>query len=166
MENATKALLIAAGVLMGMLILSLGVYLYYSLGSYVSTTQEQMESNALNKFNNQFLKYNNIQMIGNTEVEAFEIDFQDVITAANIAYENNTKYNLTSSDANENTYYVKVNAQINGESKMTSLEVNVAEQSANWLTNNNEKKYICKSSDIKMSKVTGRIYEINFHVKP
>ena len=31
MENATKALLIASGVLIGVMILTLGAYLYYSL---------------------------------------------------------------------------------------------------------------------------------------
>ena len=59
MENATKALLIAAGVLIGIMVISLGVSLYVSLGSYVDSTKEQLELNEISKFNTQFLKYNN-----------------------------------------------------------------------------------------------------------
>ena len=40
MENATKALLMATGVLIGIVILALGVYLYLSIGGYVKTSQE------------------------------------------------------------------------------------------------------------------------------
>ena len=48
MENATKALLIAAGVLIGIMVISLGVSLYVSLGSYVDSTKEQLELNQEN----------------------------------------------------------------------------------------------------------------------
>ena len=61
MENATKALLIAAGVLIGMMILSLGVALFYALNGYIEDTQQTMEENALSRFNTQFLKYVNMQ---------------------------------------------------------------------------------------------------------
>lgn len=57
MENATRALLMAAGVLVGMLIISLAVYLYYSLGGYVADRQEVIDANATAKFNEKFLKY-------------------------------------------------------------------------------------------------------------
>ena len=57
MENATKALLIAAGVLIGMIILSMGVYLFSGISSYMSETQEIIENNAINKFNTQFFNY-------------------------------------------------------------------------------------------------------------
>ena len=42
MENATKALLMAAGVLIGIVILSLGVYLYGTIGNYVQMSQEEI----------------------------------------------------------------------------------------------------------------------------
>ena len=50
MENATKALLMAAGVLIGIVILSLGVYLYGTIGNYVQMSQEEMNNQALIKF--------------------------------------------------------------------------------------------------------------------
>lgn len=86
MENATKALLMAAGVLIGILILSMGVYLYYSIGGYVSQTRDKIQQQSLDKFNTQFYNY----LAGNNN----EFAFQDVVTAANLAYENNNKYDF------------------------------------------------------------------------
>ena len=80
MENATKALLMAAGVLIGIVILSLGVYLYGTIGNYVQMSQEEMNNQALIKFNTQFYNY--------TAIENQQYTFQDIITIANIAYEN------------------------------------------------------------------------------
>ena len=56
MENATKALYIAAGVLMGIMILSLGVILFSSLQSYIDEYKEEIEFNELNTFNNKYQK--------------------------------------------------------------------------------------------------------------
>ena len=111
MENATKALLITAGVLIGVLILSFGTYLYYSLSSYLDENQIQIERNELNKFNVKFTKYVNYS--GNDK--QFDLSIHDVVTAANIAYENNRYYNLDSSNAgNTNTLYVEVKVQLDG----------------------------------------------------
>ena len=86
MENATKALLMAAGVLIGIVILSLGVYLYGTIGNYVQMSQEEMNNQALIKFNTQFYNY--------TAIENQQYTFQDIITIANIAYENNSEKEL------------------------------------------------------------------------
>ena len=57
MENATKAMLIAAGVLMGVMILSLCAALYSELQSYVESSQEAMQFTEIKAFNNQFTVY-------------------------------------------------------------------------------------------------------------
>ena len=44
MENATKALLISAGILIGIIILSIAVYLYGGISSYMSRTQDEIEN--------------------------------------------------------------------------------------------------------------------------
>ena len=49
MENATQALLIGAGVLVGILILSLGVALMNIIGGYAANTQSQIDENSPNK---------------------------------------------------------------------------------------------------------------------
>ena len=87
MENATKAMLIAAGVLIGMMILSLGVALFSELNSYVETSNEQIKFNEQNSFNTQFTKYANM-----------DLTIQDIVTVANLAHENNVLYNASIGD--------------------------------------------------------------------
>lgn len=169
MENATKALMIAAGVLVGMLIISLGLYLYFSLSDYVSETQEEIKLNEITSFNTQFLNYNNVEL-NNNGIEMpetrFKVTIQDIITVANIAYENNQKYNLSVENANENTLYVTVNAILYREdgttSRVTHLEKDVKEKASDWLSYDKGYQYRCSASNIKISQVTGRVYEINF----
>lgn len=169
MENATKALMIAAGVLMGMMILSLFVYLYYSLGTYITSNQEKMDSDELNKFNVQFINYINTDETGNIE---FDLTIHDVVTAANIAYENNRKYNLTSATEtyDESTLYVEVKADIKEndgtEKTAKSLEKDINITSADILKNNLDKKYKCTISDVVFSNVTSRVCKITFEKIP
>ena len=94
MENATKALIISAGILIGMIVLSMGVYLYSAVGTYVKQSHENIERQSIEKFNTQFYNYMS------DEDEIFS--FQDVVTVANIAYENNSKYNLSLSEFDKN----------------------------------------------------------------
>lgn len=151
MENATKALLMAAGVLIGVLIISLGVTLYVSLGTYVDKTQQDIDISALQKFNTQFTKYINTSSSGVIE---FELTIQDVISAANTAYESNKYYEVTS--PNDSNYYVTIN--LNG----TSIESDINEKSSDILSNNIGKQYKCTNSNVKTNSKTQRVYEVNF----
>lgn len=83
MENASKALLMAAGVLIGMLVLSLMVYLFISFGSTSKELRQQQTQNELNQFNTQFTSY----------VEKANTIY-DVVTAANLATKSNLYYEL------------------------------------------------------------------------
>jgi len=175
MENATKALLIASGVLVGVLILSLAVYLYTTLGEYVDDTQKQMEINSNNQFNTQFLKYINMTedshygtYIINSKkyVMDFNIRLQDIITIASLAHENNRELDLQQgqvANANKNNLYVQVNVKINGTTQRQNLETNINNESASILSADNGYLYRCTREDIKISEKTGRVYEINFH---
>lgn len=169
MENATKALLIAAGVLIGIMVISLGVSLYLSLGGYVDSTKEQIEANEIAKFNAQFFKYNNtILNDSGNEVVSFRIGIQDVVTAANIAYENNKNLGDIYGEANENNLYVAVNVKYNGTQQLNNIQANINSQDPNvWsssklLSEDNGYQYICYTANIKISNITGRVYEINF----
>ena len=158
MENATKALLITAGVLIGVMILSLGSYLYYSLSTYLDENQSQIERNELNKFNAKFLKYVNYE----NDKKLFDLTIHDIITAANIAYENNRYYNLDSSNANNpNTLYVEIKAKIDS-NKYTNLEEKVKGSIEDFINGNVNEKFKCTNENIKYSTVTGRIYSITF----
>lgn len=67
MENATKALLIAAAVLIAILIISLGLVIYNQAAETVDSVN--MSSQQIQAFNDQFLKYNGSGKRG-TEVNA------------------------------------------------------------------------------------------------
>ena len=99
MENASKALIMAAGVLIGILILSLAVYLFANFGSASAEAHKQNELNQINQFNSQFTKY---------EGKA-DITIHDIVTIANLAKNNNQEHQLTS-QTNSN-YYIIVNAR-------------------------------------------------------
>lgn len=159
MENATKALLIAAGVLIGVMILTLGIYLYASLGTYVADTQKTMEQNALNAFNTQFLNYINYS---DGATEDFELKIQDVISVASIAYENNQEYEFADGQVhNETSMYVTVSMDAVGH-----LEQMVSSISSELLKNNIDNRYKCTPNDIKISPITGRVYHVNFRKIP
>lgn len=83
MENASKALLMAAGVLIGMMVLSLMVYLFVSFGNTSREIREEQQQKQLNQFNTQFTSY-----VGKSNT------IYDVVTAANLATKNNIYYEL------------------------------------------------------------------------
>lgn len=150
MENATQALLIAAGMLIGIMILSLGVTLFAELSSYVETSHDEIRFNELNSFNTQFLKYQDINE---------QLTIHDVITVANLANENNSSYNLTdaSSRGNQAIFYVAV--YLDGNPIEFDIR-NDENKLVDYLSNKNDKSFIC--SDIKISEKTGRVYEVYF----
>ena len=89
MEDASKALLMAAGVLIGILILSLGVYLFTTFAAYSKITADEYDFQRVQQFNNQFLKYED--KTSNT--------IYDVVSIINSAKENNIQ---------DNGIYIKV----------------------------------------------------------
>ena len=148
MENATRALYISAGVLIGVMILSLAVMLFSSLQSYVEEYKNQIEFNELNAFNNKYQKYINTDTA---------VTIQDVVTVAGIAYEDNSSFNIDPNewDISENSLYVGV--FFNGK----RIDKSIKEDMQSILEQNTNKSYECTSADVKYNKV-GRIYEIRF----
>lgn len=82
MENASKALIMAAGILVGLLILALAVYLTLQFGAFTSSHYEQVSENEINTFNSNFLKY----------VGREDILIHDIVSLATFAKETNNKY--------------------------------------------------------------------------
>ena len=156
MENATKALLMAAGVLIGLMVISLGVSLYMSLSEYVESTQDEIAMTEIKEFNEQFTKYINCNADGSIE---YTLTIQDIVTAANIAYENNQIYDLQ--EHKEGNYYVTVKLSDN-ELGEIELEKTITSTAATLLQNGLGKEYKCQSIDVKTSEITGRVYELKF----
>lgn len=99
MENASKALLMAAGVLIGILILSLAVFLFANFGAASAEAHKQNEENQIEQFNVQFTAYQ-----GRTD-----ITIHDIVTVANLAKSTNQSFGLT--EKTENNYYITVSAR-------------------------------------------------------
>ena len=57
MENASKALIMAGGILVGVLVLSLMVYLFADFGSTSAQINAQNKQNQLSQFNSKFTEY-------------------------------------------------------------------------------------------------------------
>lgn len=167
MENASKALIIAAEVLIGVIILSVGATLFIIFSDYSKSTVAQIEETKITEFNAKFLKYDNK-----------EVTAHDIISIANLARENNFNYELENQDGyDKNTYYIQVDVK----SVKSKLEKVEDENYKNNFINNNTlvygtdgkpvldsdgqpliKKYICK---VQVSLVTKRVMYVEFTEK-
>lgn len=144
MENASKALLMAAGVLIGILILSLIVYLFANFGMASAEVHKQKDMNDINSFNTQFTSY-----------EGKECNIQDVISAVNLAIDNNKNYSLNAEEGNN--YYITVN--IIGNTNVRNLETKKSEDFNSLLKEESRKKYNCTT---KINEKTQRVNVVNF----
>ena len=82
MENASKALVMAGGVLIGVLIISLAVYLFADFGSTSAEINAQNADKQLTEFNSRFTIYEGIDTI----------TIYDIISLAEYVKENNDYY--------------------------------------------------------------------------
>lgn len=73
MENASRALLIAGGVLLAMLILGIGVYLFINSRTVGDSYQQRVEINEIQKVNSNFTVF----------LERSDITAQEIVTAIN-----------------------------------------------------------------------------------
>ena len=103
MENASKALIMAAGVLIGIMVLSLFVYLIFTFGSNTARIYDEQAKQQLEEFNSQFTAYDGRE----------DLTIYDVVTLANRAKESNDTYdfgnlNVSNLQKNPETTYVTV----------------------------------------------------------
>ena len=154
MEKAVKALYIAAGVLITVMVLSLAAVLYASLQGYVDNTNKQIKFNSVNSFNTKYLNYINIS---NGEKQ-FDLRIQDIITIASATYENNRSNNIDINqwDATPNSLYVEV--LLNG----TRIDQTINEQMVELLQTNKDTTFQCSANDVLISENTGQVYSISF----
>ena len=170
MENASKALIMAAEVLIGVIILSIGAALFVIFSNYSKSTIEEIEAVQIAEFNNNFLKYENQ-----------DVTVHDIISIANFAKENNIKYELEGlSGYDVNKYYVQVDVK----SVKSKLEKTDENYKNNFIKKNDflyesdgktikvdangqpmVKYYTCYIADIEISPVTKRVVHITFTEK-
>ncbi len=101
MENATKAILIAGGILISIVVISVFYFAFRQMSNSVESTQPNTAQKELQDFNKGFEAYNKKLMYG-----------ADIISVLNKAIDNNKKYNVEfynePGDPENLDYYVDV----------------------------------------------------------
>lgn len=117
MENASKALIMVAGVLLGIMVISLAVYLFSEFGSSTKQMSDELAQTKISEFNVQFTKY-----VGTKTLRA-----HDIVNIANLAIENNRKYygddDPTLLNSKGEPYYIQVKLENAGIYSATNFEL-------------------------------------------
>ena len=97
MENASKALIMAAEILVSIMVISIGVFVFNEMGQYSAETTQDMEATQIAQFNTQFTQYygsiTTYDDAGNVESQSpIPCTIHDIVGLANLAkqvnYEN------------------------------------------------------------------------------
>lgn len=126
MENATKALLIAGGVLIAIIIISVMVITFKKTGNISKTYDKTINQEDVTKFNENFTKYLNK-----------ELTIHQAITITNFAKENGVAINgeVKVSEINEETLknrYKISNLDRNEEGYITGITLNKREKGKSY----------------------------------
>ncbi len=166
MENASKALLMAAAILLGIMIISVGVAIFNTLSGFSQSTIARMQEKQVAEFNSNFTKY-----YGQIDGKAIQLTIHDIITVANFAKQSNIENELQEETGyNEYTNYVQVDVKIGG-TTITKLEKQDVSTYQTLIQNNSlvadengkltqTKYFIC--TNLLYSEQTGRVMYISF----
>lgn len=133
MENAAKALVIAGGVLLGVLTLTLLVYMFSNMSIVGNAQAERKENERLQAWNAEWEAYNKKLLYG-----------AEVLTVINKAKENNNEYE------NNSMYRVDIHVKSKTDKELTSQEIS------------NLKTSIFTCESVTYGNETGRISEMTF----
>lgn len=147
MENASKALIMAGSVLIGVLIMTLAVYLFVDFGTTSAQINEQNAQNQITQFNSKFTSYEGKE----------DITIYDIITIASYANENNKFYE----NDDEYKICVSINNNNNIQDDIEKKKDTLIKEDQNEISENNLNlpTYSCK---IKTYHKNGRVHEIKF----
>lgn len=140
MENASKALLMAASILIGVLLLSFMAYMFLFMSNYAGTVQENLYAKETHEFNAQFQVYD----------KRSDLTIQDVKSIVNLVNNYNSKFD----NEENNVQAIKMNFL--GITNKKNIEQKVNEILENTLGASLAKIYTCSlgQTDGKVSKVT------------
>lgn len=169
MENASKALIMAAGILLGVMIISIGVVLYSTFSQFGNETAQKMEDNKIAEWNQNYLKYYGKTIIqdenGKDVITPIPVTAHDIITVTNHARQNNVNYEIQDlKKYDETSYYVQVDVD-----KEKNFETKTEEEKNEFLRNNSLihdeeiKYYTC--TEVKISSITKKVIYIKFEAQ-
>ena len=149
MENASKALIIAAGMLIGLIIASLFTYEMIHMAQSAREYQENFENTKIVEFNQQFRKYTGRK----------DLTSQDIVTIIGFINEWNSQSSETITPETHSSvgtstelykYIKKINPYNSDNNERDEL----------FLTNNSSSKYSCTLSF--NTKAGGRVNKVTF----
>lgn len=162
MENASKALIMAASILLGVMIISVGVALFNSFIGFSSDITNEIEKKKIEQFNVQFLKYYGETYNEETgKTEKIKLTAHDVVSLANLSQKNNIEYDVQNQAMkSENSYYVQIDVNKYKNFEKTSESEHKEFIQSNDMSNNSNgelanKYYYIES--IEISKITKRV---------
>ena len=113
MENASKALLMAAEILVGVMIISIGVYLFNTMGQYSAETAADIEENQIRAFNEQFLQYYGTSSTDGITLEPIRCTIHEVVGLANLARQINEQNDFTEIEPiSDSSMYIQIDLKI------------------------------------------------------
>lgn len=161
MENASKALLMSATVLISVMVISLGTYLFATFGTYSKNINKNLSAKQTQEFNAQFTKYE-----GGDPCTVY-----DIVTVINLAKNSNNQYeeyqNIDKRPqySDSNTYiYVNINKDTDINELSSEQDLNDFISSNNTTMSNGNKieyqnLYTCT---VNISNQTGLVKSITF----
>ena len=176
MENASKALIMAASILLGVMIISVGVALFQTFSNFSKTTLNKVEETKIAEWNNAYLKYYGTMLVGKEGEEIampIQVTAHDIITVLNQAKQNNIDYfeedwNNLALKKDENTYYVQIDIKITSGKTERCAEKWTEEQKNKFLKehllNENNETFYFKCTKYETSKTTKRVNYMLFEI--
>lgn len=169
MENASKALLIAGGVLITMIVASFGVYLYGVYHAHSENMLAAMSEKEISQFNAKFLAYEGRNLTPNEVVSLVNLAKQSGITYTDITLHYSETGQNSDPDDKEvaRKYFGDVNKDgnyfISKLSKITDIKVKVTNDDGTT-SEETQKGYLYyftyQSNSDSYSNDTGKIYKV------
>lgn len=121
----------AAEILLGVMLISIAVYLFNTMGNYSAETTAQIEETQITQFNNQFLKY-----YGTSGGETITCTIHDIVDVANLAQQNNVANGFEEIETiSSGSYYIQIDLTVNSRTQ-TNIESWSQEELINLIKDN------------------------------
>lgn len=160
MENAVKALEMAAGVMLGVILMALVAYFFTSISSWPQNEEDIMSTEQLKKFNLEYEVYNKSKMYG-----------VDVISCLNKVISNNEKYaqggaflegNASLGDYKQReNYWINIRIKLGKNSTSTELTLKENIKTMYIDTDNREKERFSKDNEITLPRTAKGLEKLN-----
>ncbi len=150
MENASKALIIAGGVLIAMLIISIAVYLFTTYASLGETYDQKLSATEIQKFNANFTKFDGRE----------NIIIQEIVSLVNFA----KNYSEQTGEATVDVSLGRIHL---ADPAYSDKLIETIKENASADDGSGDVKYFkCKHEDIEYNDNTGLVKSIKFSELP